>query len=183
MRAAITKFHFCFSFFFFVFGTEGFFSPLLFLSFSWQKHHLLFRRDCPSHTFHSHLCERVYSAVQRQADSILVVCQFHIDWTNKWSPRSFILHSPHEHSTGGGGGEIMCEQLNWVNCGIFLPMADLHDSAFYFPLCLQPAERKRETVQKGGDGGSGEQDVSFLPGYWPHVSPHCASLATFPPGD
>ena len=43
----------------------------------------------------------------------------------------------------------MCEQLNWVNRGIFLPMTDLHDSAFYFPLCLWPAERKRETVQRG----------------------------------
>lgn len=46
--------------FLFCFWHRGFFfSPSFFvLSLSWQKHHLLFWRNCPSHTFHSHLCER-----------------------------------------------------------------------------------------------------------------------------
>lgn len=66
------------------------------LSPSWHKQHLLFLPYCPSHTFHSHLCETPFSGVEGGLFLFLCCARSPIDWTNKWSPRSFILHTPHK---------------------------------------------------------------------------------------
>lgn len=66
------------------------------LSSSWHKQHLLFLPYCPSHTFHSHLCETPFSDAEGGLFLFLCCARSPIDWTNKWSPRSFILHTPHK---------------------------------------------------------------------------------------
>lgn len=137
MRAAIT----CFIWLPFLFSVLGFLSP------SWHKHHLLFRHYCLSHTFHSHLCETLHSAVRREAHFYsCAVPAFPL--TGQISDRpgrlSYILLTNRVHA-----GERMCEQLNRVNRGIFRPTNDLrgkHDSAFKFV-----SERERERLRQGGE--------------------------------
>lgn len=63
------------------------------LSSSWHKQHLLFLPYCPPHTFHSHLRETPFSSAKGGLFLFLCRARSPIDWTNKWSPRPFILHT------------------------------------------------------------------------------------------
>lgn len=82
-----------------------------------------------------HICVRLHSALQREA--YFYSCAVPVlPLTGQISDRpgllSYKLLTNRVHA-----GERMCEQLNWVNCGIFLPTNDLrgkHDSAFTLSL-------------------------------------------------
>lgn len=78
--------------------------------------------------------------------------------------RSFILHSPHKNTTQ--------REVKRVNRGIFLPTDDLPGKLVSVSFLFLTRKKER------GFSEEGEREEVALPGYWPHVFPHCASLAS-----
>lgn len=140
-RAPITCFHFNFPFSFYFCAEVLSFPPGINSSYCF----CLIVRLTPS----IHICVRLHSAVQREAYFFSCAVPV-LPLTGQISDRpgrlSYILLANRVHA-----GERMCEQLNWVNRGIFLPTNDLrgkHDSAF----TLSVREEGREGKKWGGWG-------------------------------